>query len=331
MKTQLLLSLVLAGSVVASSAFAAEEQQANKDQSSNTSTIKMTDVQKKDEKMKDIDEEITNAKMRAESGSKSKWSVSADLTYSGGNLQTPLAANRPNYAGEAAVQGSTSLDGTIGGSYRVDMRNRVSFGTGISILTPFQSNLQETTRMAEDGGATDISTPYLKWGHNRRIGNVQNSFSGTYSHSTASWDVNGQKSFGAVSFSHVAIFDIEGSNWQPGISTAIGQTIYTDGASATDVTGSASRRQDYSIGLYPFVEYAFNDMFSFRTVFRPFSFGHNRSDDAMTFERSMYTQSMGLGIAITRDVYLYPNMQFAPENLKPELTNVGLSTTLNVF
>lgn len=328
MKTQLLLSLVLAGSVVASSAFAEEAQQ---DQSSNTSTIKMTDVQKKDEKMKDIDEEITNAKMRAESGSKSKYSVSLEFSLNGGNLEDPLGKVRPNYSGIATQDGSTSLVGEVGVSYRINPKNRLSLSTGVSVGTPFHSNMEEVSRLKSEGGVTDVSTPSLSWGTSGRIGTTQNSLSVGYSHHTKQIYTDGFKMVGDLGISHVVIFDIEGSNWQPGLSTSIGNTFYSDGANSSDVIGNDDRRADYYFGVYPFVEYAFNDRYSFRTVFRPMVYSHNRSDDAMTFEKDMYTQSMGVGIAVTRDIYLYPNMQFAPENLKPSLTNVGLSTTMNIF
>lgn len=330
MKTQLLLSLVLAGSVVTSSAFA-EEQQANKDQSSNSSTIKLTDVQKKDETTKDIDEEITNAKMRAESGSKSKWSVSLELALNGGNLEDPLGKVRPNYSGIATQDGATSLAGEVGVSYRINAKNRLSLSTGVAVGTPFHSNMEEVSKLKSEGGATDVSTPSISWGTSGRLGTTQNSLSVSYSHHTKQIYTDGYKMVGDLGVSHVVIFDIAGSNWQPGISTSIGNTFYSDSANADDVIGNDNRRADYYFGVYPFVEYAFNDRYSFRTVFRPLVYSHNRTDEAMTFEKDMYTQSLGVGIAVTRDIYLYPNMQFAPENLKPSLTNVGLSTTMNIF
>jgi hypothetical protein len=281
----------------------------------------MTDVQKKEEKKGDIDEEITNAKMRAESGSKSQWSVSADLSYMGGNLEKPFGAVRPNYSGEVSTNDVTYLDGTIAGSYRVDKNNRINLGTGVSMLTPFQATAQELTTSTENGGNSEVATPYVSWKYSGRIGSTQNSLSATYYHSTSAYDVDVVKTSGQVGLSHVVIADIEGSNWQPGLSTSFTQQIFT---------ASNPNTYDYQIGFYPFVEYAFNDKYSFRTVFRPFTFSHMANDDG-DIVRSMYTQSMGIGIAVARDLYLYPNMQFAPENLSPELTNLGVSMTANVF
>lgn len=345
MKKQVLVSLILAASMVstanaagtkksakkaapaaattAATPAATTEVAANTEASSNTTSAKASDLQKKDEKVSgDIDQEITNAKMRAESGSKSKWSVSVDMSYMGGNLEKPFGAVRPNYSGEPSTNDVTYIDGTVAIAYRLNPKHRLNFGTGVSLYTPFQVTDETISRSVENGGATDVSTPYISWKTAGRIGETQNSLSVTYSHSTSDFDRNVAKTIGAVGLSHVILFDIEGSNWQPGFSTSIGNQFFSE---------TNARNYDYYIGFYPFVEYAFNDRYSFRTVFRPFDFRHMTQEDNFTFRRSMYTQSVGLGIAVTRDIYLYPNMQFAPENLKPELTNVGMSTTLNIF
>ncbi len=323
-KTNILLSLILAGSL--SVAHAAEEQQ-----TSNTSTAKAADLQKKDEQVKDIDDEITNAKMRAESGSKSKWSASIDMSYFGGNLSIPFGDVRPNYSGEAATNAVTSFEGTVGVSYRIDPKNRLSLNTGVAIYTPFQARAEDLSTSSENGGLTDVSTPSIVWGHATKIGSTQNSFSLGYSHATTNYDVNTLKQIGAASLSHVIIFNIEGSNFQPGIASSLSNSFYKDGANESDRVRARGRRPDYVVSVAPFVEYAFNDTYSLRTVFRPATFSHMRKDAADTFEKSMYTQSLGLGMAITRDIFLYPNMQFAPENFRADLTNVGLATTINMF
>ena len=325
MKKQVLLSLVLAGSMFATANAQEETQQ------SNTSTLKASDVQKSDEKVGDIDNEITNAKMRAESGSKSQWSMSFEMTYNGGNLEDPLGKVRPNYSGIATQEGRTNLSGEVSASLRMNKYNRLSLGTGVSVNQPLHSNFEELTTSKSNGGATDIATPFVTWSHAGRIMDTQNSFSLSYYHATKDYYVNTVKSVGDVTASHVILFEIPKSNWQPGFSTSLWYSAFSDGPNELDVTGNDDRRQDYGFGFYPFVEYSFNDRYSFRTVFRPFDFSHNRSDDGDKFERSLYTQSVGLGIAVTRDIYLYPNFQFAPENLQPSLTNVGISSTINLF
>ncbi|QLY27211.1 hypothetical protein [Bdellovibrio sp. KM01] len=333
MKKQILSSLILAGSLVVAVSAHAEE----KNQSANTSTVKVTDVQKKDEQTNgDLDNEITNAKMRADSGSKSIWSVSTSWAYNGGNLEKPFGAERPNYAGEAGTQPATNLVGSVGINYRLDKNSALNFSTGLSLYTPFQNNWEETSN--QNGNRQfSIATPSLGYSRSFRAMGIQQAFSSSASYATDAYDVDTLKLLGSLSVGHTLLFEIPNSNWQPGVAFDVTYNGYTEGADnvdtiqnrGTDVHGGG--RTDWVLGFYPFVEYAFNDMFSFRTVFRPFIFSHFRSDDGSEWLRSLYTQSVGIGIAVTRDIYLYPNMQFAPEYFTADKTNVGMSATINVF
>ena len=66
-----------------------------------------------------IDDEITNNKMRAESGSKSKVSASVGVTYSGGSLEDPGAADRLNLLGGDNLE-QVDLNLSLNGRYRVN-------------------------------------------------------------------------------------------------------------------------------------------------------------------------------------------------------------------
>ncbi len=96
-------------------------------------------------------------------------------------------------------------------------------------------------KMADDGGATNVSTPSITWGHAGRIGNTQNSLSLSYSHATKKFDVDTIKSIGDALLSHVVIFDIEGSSWQPGLSTSLQYSFYKDDAQPEDIIGNDDR------------------------------------------------------------------------------------------
>lgn len=318
-KKQVLVSLILAGSLVSSFAHAEENTEAT--QTANSSSVKVTDVQKKDEQVKDIDSEITNAKMRAEMGSKSKWSVKADLTYTGGTAEKAFAAERPNIGASTNTDVKTSLGGTVAVAYRATERDSLRFGTGVSLSTPFQNTLDDA-KNSDGARKSSISNPYLEWSRGFKTGSVQNAFDMSWTQFTQPVYTDVYNLVGSLDVNHTLMFDIANSNWQPGLNIDLNYSFYKK---------TNDGDNDYSVGLYPMVEYAFNDRYSFRTVFRPFIFDHTRSEKATTLEREVYTQSMGLGIAITRDIYLYPNVQFAPEHLSKDNTNVALSSTLNIF
>ena len=331
MKTTIALLFALSLTGVATTALAEEAVMAP-----NTSSVKTSDVQKKDEQFKDIDQEITNAKLRAESGSKSKWSVKTDITVNGGSLNKPFDAKRPNYAGAAGTDRSTSIAGTIAGAYRLTEKDSLRLGTGIFMATPFQSAPEDISN-SRGAHKTDVSNPYLEYSRSFRVGQVQNIFDMSYTKYTQVGYVEGYQMVGSADVNHTFMLDMKGSNWSPGINIDANTTTYKDGALASDTRFNAEDgRSDYELAAYPLVEYAFNDRYSFRTVFRFLTYDHYRSDAGASFLRQVYTQSVGLGIAVTRDIYLYPNVQFAPEKIArdkydSDATNVGLSTTINVF
>jgi hypothetical protein len=278
----------------------------------------------------DIDAEITNAKMRAESGSKSTWSIKANINYDGGNLEAPFGPNRPNYAGISSQDNNTDISGTVAVAYRWKKADTFRAGTGVLLVTPFQ-NTWEDVENSRGVRKSNIYNPYLEYSKAMKLRGYQNIFdmSFTYYSRSAYQDAG---YVGYYDVNHTALYKIEKSGWELGLNGDINYTFFKDAAVPSDtLQNSETGRSDYTIALYPFGEYAFNDRYSFRTVFRFLTFDHYRSDPGATLVRELYTQSLGLGIAVTRDIYLYPNMQFAPEHFSAGLTNVGLSTTINIF
>lgn len=278
----------------------------------------------------DIDTEITNAKLRAESGSKSEWSIKANINFNGGNFETPLGPVRPNYAGISSQDNSTSIAGTIAAAYRLNLRDSFRAGTGILFLTPFQNTIQDLGN-SRGQRRSDVSNPYLEYSRSMKLGGWQNIFDTSYTLITQSAYTNA-KYVGTLDINHTALFKLTDTEWEIGGNLDFNYTFFNDEKVTEDtLTNPEGGRSDYTIGLYPYAEYAINDRYSFRTVFRFLTYDHYRSDGPSTYYRELYTQSIGLGIAVTRDIYLYPNMQFAPEHLSPVRTNLGLSTTINIF
>lgn len=328
MKTTI--AFLFALSLTGANALAQEEQNAQP----NTSTVKASDVQKPDEQQKSELDEITNARMRAEAGSKSKWSVKANLNYQGGSVEKPFDRERPNYRATSSTQTVTSLSGTVAAAYRMTDKIAARFGTGVRMLTPFHNKDREVAQNHYENSDTrvmNVSTPYLEFSRAFRAGSLMHNPSLTYSHSTDQFDVDIVQSIGNLSFSHTIVGEFEGTGWQPGASVILDYTFYKDGAQDFDTIGNPNGRDDYNVGLYPFLEYAFNDTYSFRTVFGYFAYSHYRNDDAGRFQRLVSYQSVGVGISVTPEIYLYPNVQFIPDDARAERTNVALSTSLSVF
>lgn len=320
---------------VSSAAFAQEE-------SSNTSTLKASDVQNKDEQKKDIDEEITNARMRATLGSKSMWSFKSALGYSGGSVSDPLSAVRPNYRAGANRETVPALSGTVGVNYRMTDRDNLSLTTGITVVDPLHGDITKSAvdkRKGRNDAALpryEVSTPSVSWSRGYRAMGAQMITDASLSYYT-DVDSNDINALGDVSISQTVLADFGTSKWQGGLSFAASKTVYggdiREKSLLPDYESGVYKRSDMLLAVYPFAEYAFNDKYSFRTVFGYFEF-LNYKDEYVSntnfIQREPY-QSVGVGISITRDIYLYPNVQFAPKDIRSDRTNVALSTNINLF
>lgn len=317
--------------MVAVSAHAEEQTQ---DQNANTSTLSASEVQKPEEKKgEDIDQEITNARMRSELGSKSQWSFKSSMGYSGGSLEKPFDSIRPNYRASATIETLAALNANVGVNYRVSKGGNLSFGTGVLVMDPLHGDITQNTfedpRASKKGAEqkrSQISTPYLDYSHGYRALNMQMISSMTYSHYTTEDATDYYNLMGNLSVSQTVLANLPNSKWSGGLSLSLDKDIFKGSfaySSANDMRG------DYGVGLFPFAEYEFSDKYSFRTVFGYFQYQkYEESNDLVLLEPY---QSMGVGIALTRDIYVYPNVQFTPKDMRSDRTNVALSANLNLF
>lgn len=269
---------------------------------------------------KDIDDEITNARMRATTGSKSKWSVATSFGYTGSTIEKPFEEHRPRLMqGTSTV--NTSIDGAVSVKYRLNDHNNLNAGIGVTYVTPGYSDQK-----------WNVDTPFVAWSHVGKLGNLQSVVSAQFSYySTDEYRGQGNNLDYNVDLSHTILGSVGVTGLEVGIAYGINNDFYTDGPFAGDVKGGSTRRTDYTLAAYPFMEYAFNDMFSFRTVYRGLSFIHFRDEDAGQFRHVDPTQSVGVGMALTRDIYLYPNVQWVWGDIRADKTNVALSTNINLF
>lgn len=296
------------------------------DQSSNQSTSKIQDLQKKDQQMKDIDDEITNQRLRAVLGSKSKWSVRTSSAYQGGSIKKPFDAERPNYRGAVATNTATYFTADVAVKRRLGEKDSINFGTGLTLFKPFHRTLDEATNSGSGARNMSISNPYLEYNVAYKLGNLQASTALTYVHSANKFDVDEVKSTGLVDISQTLIGEVT-NNLSFGASISISKTLYRGSG---DLDGQGNSKVELDPGLYPFAEYQFNDKYSFRTVFGYFQFQEFATEKGKFRQLTPY-QSMGIGISLNRDVYIYPNIQFTPKELDSDRTNLGISANINIF
>lgn len=307
--------------------------------SDSTSSVKAQEVKPDNQKNKvpgDIDEDITNANLRAQSGSKSKWSGSFTALYQGASLETPLGPNRPNIT-NSPIPDRVQAFGDLGIRYRMNKNDSLSLGTGWSVIQPLQ-----------EARYWDIDDPYLALTDARKLKGIQvvSVFQGTGS---TNQDEVAVGQVGYATWIEQAMYDFGGSKASVGLTTQVDYTYYSMSpdtqvrlAGQSNFTNAGAYQTPYDFAVYPAFEYAFSEKLNFRTLFRPWIYYHHVGQQASTFTKSPWTQSIGIGWDVTRDIYLYPNFQFVWEDTRGknfDLSNplvraessVGLSATINMF
>lgn len=271
----------------------------------------------------DIDSTITNSKMRADLGSKSRWSLRNVLTYQGSTVNTPFNDLRPDYR-------SASLDTTnivylsadLAMKYAFENGSSLNLGTGAKIDKPFHRTLEDSTSR---GSNLNISTPFLEYNKAYKAGSLQMISAGRVSYATENFDTDFIGKLGVLQFTQTLAQQL-GTRFTGGMQAIYYKNVYKD---SNSVFAEIYPRNDTILTFAPYAEYAFNDQLSFRTVFGYFQFKNTLVD--ATFRQLEPYQSLGLGISISRDIYLYPNVQFTPKDIRSDRTNVGLITNLNLF
>ncbi len=266
----------------------------------------------------DLDKEITDIKMRAHSGSKSKYSSSFSLTYMGAALSQPGGDSRPSLGGNRIVE-PTSLSGSVGLRYRMDKNDSVSFSTGINRPQPLQKS--------EIDQPLQVSTPRLSFNKTFAMGEKQISSEATlYVTTLRSHRAVGE--IGSLAYSLTALNPIASSRFEGGVSMNVWETAFD---SSSEYDAVKYRQNDTSINIMPTLQYKINDHFNAFTSLAIFGFSHYRDkSDFLAFQHVDPTQIIGVGYAIARDFYFAPSITLEPEHLALENASYMLSTRFNL-
>ena len=274
------------------------------------------------------DQLITNRRYRARTGSLSNFSLASTLIYRGGSLTEPLSANRPNIAGRADTASVARLNVNLQGTYRLNALNRINAGIGVQTLAPFQSSIDTESADAQrefdqNQGTVDVFDPFISYRHMNKFLGVQTVFTAGLTQFTAgNMRDNGYQN--EVWLVLDTLYDFGETGLSFGTRIAFSQFFYDK-----DDQELLSRQLDQVVRIEPQLEYEINDTFNLRTVFRTFAYQNNNADGAM--QRRASTQDIGIGISVTRDIFLFPNLQFSYDDLSIENTNVGFVANINMF
>lgn len=269
-----------------------------------------------------VDDMITNANLRALSGSLSKWSIASSFNYDGGTVSSPFGIGRPNIANASATSVLTDLNGQINVKYNATAVDSILVGGGIRKMAPFVSSGPDASYYASGGKDMDLFDPSVTYQRIYKASIVQAVLQVTLTDYTRQ-DIqssDGQNLAQNLSIDQENIIDIGTTGLSLGGSLGVGTNRPTDSAGA-----------DYSRYQYwfdPYAEYKVNDLINLRTVTNLWTYEIYPQGGLV---HDTVTQSVGVGFSVTRDVFIYPNVQFLPDNARADLTNVGTTATINLF
>lgn len=293
-------------------------------------------INKTQDPAKDIDAEITDNRLRSELGSKSKWSFKSTFTYSGSSVSDPFNGVRPNYRQSAAVEEMAFLKGAIGVNYRLNKNDSFSAGTGLTMIDPLHGDPSKPAADARTNRSGELAryefaTPYLSWNRGYRAGPYQMISSLMYTHPTTN-NAALMKMSDTVNFTQMIQAQFA-KKWSLSLNMTAIKFIYSgeieDPSMVRLVRRGIIKRPDIAFTVLPYLQYAFSDRYSFRSGFNYFDFArYENSDDNIQLEPS---QSVGLGISVTRDIYFFPHIEFTPKDIRADRTNVALMANINLF
>ncbi len=260
------------------------------------------------------DEDITDAKLKADSGSLSKYSLKVSLSYNGPGVGDLGNKMQPNPDGSVGVF-ETSLGGSIGARYRFDSKSAISLGSGINALTPFHG----TERI-------DLKTPFVSYDRSDRIGEVQmrNSF-GTSVTTVPNYRNLGQ--IGSLSYDNSLVYNIPGTRLAAGIDTGLNVFVYERSFDKKDAKSTAS----YALEFFPQVKYNITDKWNAYTSLALRYWNPRRLENGWNLANKVISARTGMGVAITRDIYFAPYLNYYPDDFAWKTTTFSFSTVFSIL
>lgn len=272
------------------------------------------------------DQLITNRRLRADAGSLSLWSVSTSFTYQGGSLAEPKDAKRPNIVRGADAITLQNLTGDMGVRYRVTKLFSITGSTGVFWTTPFHDSIKTKNKKLqkqfdENHQKLTVNDPLLKATYVNKFSYFQSVTQGKLTLVT-----NNQQKLDGYRWSYYA---------SQNFMHQVADTKFSYGTNIAVQFYSFSRENDsltdQVLGFYPAVEYEINEKLNFRSVLGMFVYQHLRSQENATYEKRKVYNSLGLGILLSRDVFLYPNIQYIPSDIRSDRTNIAMTANINFF
>lgn len=281
----------------------------------------------------DVDQLLTTDQMRAAAGSKSMYSIRSSLSYSGSSVKKPLSKSRPNLSGTTGSTDYAALGGEVAAQYNLRPVHSLLLGAGVRWITPLESEAPSDY----EGDRTDFSNPYLTYQYVYNWRGLESIFQCRLTQFSNS-DLIRRGYAQSITLSQDSNYQVPGTRLSVGFSFWTQVSRYTKkgalGSPSDDFYMEDVRedQSDYGLGIDPSLQLQISDRFDLNTSLELWAFEHLRSSpNRDVYQRNTVTQSVGIGISMTRDIYLNPNINFVPDDIRSDRTNVALSADINIF
>lgn len=254
--------------------------------------------------------EITDERLRAESGALTRFSLKVNLSYFGPPVADLSAKDQPNPDG---IVGSyqTAIGGNAGGQMRLSKRSSVGLSTGFKMIHPFQ-----------DTGRTDVNNPMMSYTFADRYSGIQMRMMPAVIVRTVPDFIRiGQFAYLLTSVS--ALYDVSGTNISFGGDFAIAKFLYNQ-----DYSKSHGKASDLSVDIGPQAKYRLSsNMSTVASVTIPFV----RLRSSSSFQVRTLTSKVGLSYALARDIYINPYISLFPQAPDWKTASINVASVVSVF
>jgi hypothetical protein len=280
------------------------------------------------------DDVLTNDNLRAYSGSTSTLSIASIWNYNGGTLASPLSEFRPNISHESGNTDRSDLDGNISAKYNLSAVHSVMIGTGVRWIAP----LKVGGLSGYNGTRYDAINPFVQYQYIYKWFGVQSVLQAQF----MKWTQADQTAYGynyQLNIDQENMYEIGKSGVSVGASVWGQYQWFNKHGSFGDpndpnnyVDDLATQQSTWEFSVGPELEYQLTEKLSFRTLLSLINIEHYASyPRALMATNDRIYDSIGIGYSWTRDIYLYPNIQWLPGDIAIKQTNVSLQATINVF
>lgn len=259
------------------------------------------------------DHRITDLELKADAGSLSRYSLKFVLGYSGPQINKLYADEQPNPNHSPGTY-LTSLSGSIGLRYRLSPKAAMSLSTGYRAYTPFSGVQQQ-----------DVDNPSIGYDRTFRFGPVQ-SWLSLYGSATTTKSYRKSGQIASTGLSQTFKYQIGPSRWILGSKFSL-----TYFAFQRDYRSHDGKVSNFYFNWIPSIEYRLANSLNFNTSWAVPYANLRRAHSLTTWDHQMTNQRVGLGWAITRDIYINPYVNFFPVHFSWNTASLSFNTVFSVF